>query len=691
VPLNVLFDGETIPFSMKRWAWTHPTKYRAANKPRRAFFIVVAVCAALAVCGGNALSSPPVGGGKFVLVGVSLNVGDGGRDGLYVMNADGRGLRQITRSGDQPHWSRDGGSIAFVDGGIPGRVVVMRADGSGRRTLGSAIDPSLAAPDPWSPDDRRLAWGGCDGLCVSDLASSRRTRIALGGRDDFQGFSWSPNGRKLAAVDQSRGLVVVNLSGKQLAVLSNTGTYPAWSPDGRQVAFLSGSKLELVPASGGTAYVVARHADSPPIWSRDGKRLLYTDFVRRPVSSSVRVLNVVTHTNTRIGDTGGIAHWSPDGSTIVYGRRPIGVGTGQDLWLAQANGHSVRQLTGEFPTGLSYSDLDWTSGAVPPGTAISPPTLLQLQATGELKLDALDGSIGRAATPDSVVFRADQLCNADAETVSATLNVWTPSTGSTVTSSTPCQDFEPGSYAVTSAVDAWVSQSDLNGNETLAAMRPGTNEATPIAQWTSGEESPDIGWRADISEPLVSDSTIVFETGTSDGTSQLWQIADGAVPHAIPIPLPPDKFDLLDADAGRIVIRTTRNDLAVLNTGGVVLSHIPFLGTARIGGDLLAIAAGNTLRVYDPDSGTLRYQRPLAHSAGHPRLLTIGAGYAAYASGIELHLVRLDNGNDRIADLPGQAGPLQALLTPDGLFIAYMHAYDPKPARILFVPEANLP
>lgn len=427
------------------------------------------------------------------------------------------------------------------------------------------------------------------------------------------------------------------------------------------------------------------------MWSRDGKRLLYTDFVRRPVSSSVRVLNVVTHTNTRVGDTGGIAHWSPDGSTIVYGRRPIGVGTGQDLWLAQADGHSVRQLTGEFPTGLSYSDLDWTSGAVPPGRAVSPPNLLQLQATSELKLDSLDGSIGRAATPDSVVYRADLLCNADAETVSATLNVWTPSTGSTVTSSTPCQDFEPGAYAVTSTVDAWVSQSDLNGNETLTAMRPGTTDARPIAQWTSGEESPDIGWRADISEPLVSDSMIVFETETSDGTSQLWRIADGAVPHAVPIPMPPEKFDLLDADAGRIVIQTTRNDLAILNTSGVVLSHIPFRGTTRIGGDILAVAAGNTLRVYDPDSGTLRYQLPLAHSAGHPRLLTTGAGYAAYASGIELHLVRLDNGNDRIVALPGQAGPLQALLTPDGLFIAYMHGYDPQPARILFVPRANLP
>jgi Tol biopolymer transport system component len=654
--------------------------------------VLIAVCAAGAVCVGSASSSPP-GGGKLVLVGVSSNVDDSNQEGLYVVNADGSGLRRITRSGGQPHWSRDGRSIAYVDqSGTVGRVVLVRGDGSQRRVLGSSSDPSLAAPSPWSPDGKRIAWGGCGGMCVSDLGSFRRTRIPLSGGDDFQGFSWSPDGRKLAAVDDVRGLVVVDLSGKQLVVLSRKGSYPAWSPDGREVAFLSGRNLELVSASGGRARVIARNAATAPTWSPDGRRLLYTDSIRRPASSSVRVLNVVTHTNTRINESAGIANWSPDGSMIVYGRAPFSLfGPGQDLWLAKANGGGVLQLTSEFPTGLSYGEADWTSGSVPRGKPVSAPDLLQLQPTSELKLASLDGDIGRAATSGSVVYRADRLCNADAETMSAILNVWTPATGSTVTSSTPCQDFEPGAYAVTSTVDAWISQWDLNGNSTLAVMRPGTTEAAPIAQWTSGEETPDIGWRESIGTPLVSSSTIVFGTGTSDGTWQLWRIVDGVVPHAVQIPVPADASDLLDADAGRIVIQTTHHHLAVLAADGTVLSRIPFLGTVRIGGDVLGIATGTTLRVFDPDSGVLRYQRRLAHTAGHPRLLTIGAGYAVYASGIELHILRLGNGNDRIADLPGQAGPLQALLTPDGLFIAYWHGYDPRPARILFVPAANLP
>jgi Tol biopolymer transport system component len=660
---------------------------------RRTSIAVVLACAAVFALAGSASPSSPAARGKLVLVGVSLNAEDVGEEGLWVMNADGSGLRQITHGGldDQPHWSRDGRYIAFVDeAGAVGRVVVVRGDGSAPRVLGTGYVPSLDAPDPWSPDDKRIAWGGCGGVCVFDLASRRRTRIPLGGRDDTFGFSWSPDGRKLAAVDQSQGLVVVDRSGKRQIVLSKVGRFPAWSPDGKQVAFLAGDKLEVVPATGGAARVVARNADSEPTWSRDGHRLLYTDFIRRPVSANVRVVNVVTHTNTRVGDTGGIAHWSPDGSMIAYRRRPFPVGTGQDVWLAQANGGGVRQLTGEFPTGLGYADFDWASGSVPSGPSAPPPNLLQLDATNELKLD-YGGDIARAGTPDSVAYRSDVTCDADADTESTSFNVWTPSTGRTFTTSTPCQEFSTNTYAVTSTLAAWVTEDDLNGNETLAVARSGTTRASPVASWTSGQESPDIGWRAVVGSPVGSGPTIVFGSRNSDESLQLWRIADGTVPHAVPIPLPSDATDLLDADAARIVVGTGDSGLAVLNTDGSVLSRVTAPGTARIGGNILGVATDTTLRVYDADSGTLRYQLPLAHTSGHPRLLTIGAGYAVYASGIELHLMRLDNGNDRIADLPGQAGPLQALLTTDGLFIAYLHGYDTEPARILFVPTANLP
>ncbi len=655
---------------------------------RRTSFAFAALCVAACVFSGSASPNPMSVRGKLVLVGVSLNLEDVREDGLYVMNADGSGLRQITHSGSdrQPHWSPDGRSVAFIeeDADFVEQVVVVHADGSGRRMLG--ISSSLAAPDPWSPDGKRIASGGCGGLCVFDLASHRRTRIALGS-DDVRGFSWSPDGRKLAAVDRLYRLVAADATGGPLRILAPAGQYPAWSPDGKQLAFLADHKLELVRATGGAARVVARNATGAPTWSRDGHRLLYDDFVHQ----SVRVLNVVTHANTRVGNGGETAHWSPNGSLIAYGRYPSPYESGQDVWLAQPNGGSVRQLTGEFPSGLGYTDLDWASGSVPSGPPAPAPDLLQLTATSELELADMDGQLSRAGTPDSVTYRADVLCNADAETESAALNVWTPSTGGTVTTTTPCQDWPPGAYAVTPSLDAWVSQSDLDGNDTVAAVRPGTTEAPPAARWTSGQETPDIGWRIGIDRLVGDGSMIVFESRNNDGSPQLWRIADGTVPHAAPIPLPAGASDLVDADAGRIVVSAGDSGLAVLDAGGAVLSRIPALGTVRIGGDLLGVAAKTTLRVYDADSGTLRYQLPLASRSGVPRLLTVGAGYAVYASGIELHLVRLDSGNDRIVDLPGQDGPLGALLTTDGLFLAYFRGYDAQPARILFVPAANLP
>lgn len=312
-----------------------------------------------------------------------------------------------------------------------------------------------------------------------------------------------------------------------------------------------------------------------------------------------------------------------------------------------------------------------------------------------------------AGAPDSVAYRTDESCDADGSVLSATLNIWTPSTGNTVTTSTPCEDFAADSYAVTSNLDAWVQQPDLNGNETLAVMRPGTTRADPIAKWTSGQEAPDIGWQAEIDRIVGDGSQIVFESQLGDGTPQLWRLVDGAVPHAALIPLPSDATDLIDVSSGRIIVLTADKNLAVLTADGTLLSRIAdgtplsriaSFNTVRIGGDTVGIADGNKLRVYATDRGTLRYQLPLAHTSGVPRLLTIGDGYAVYASGIELHLLRLDNGNDHIVNLPAQAGPLQALITTNGLFVAYFHGYDtylngyyPQAGRIRFVPAANLP
>jgi hypothetical protein len=250
------------------------------------------------------------------------------------------------------------------------------------------------------------------------------------------------------------------------------------------------------------------------------------------LSYSVRALNLATRTNTQIEGGLGMARWSPDGSAVAFERNPLDFGTGGDLWTAPASGGGLRQLTEEFPTGIGYTDFDWAAGPVPAVKLSPPPALLQLTAIAELKLGYYD-FISPAASPDSVVVSADDLCDPEAETTETTFTTWTPTTGQTTATTTDCQDWTPYG-AVTPTLAAWAAQYDLNGNSILEATRVGSAN-TSYTTWITGQEAPDIGWRNTIGAVVGDGSTLFFATHNDDGTFQLWRIADsGTELHAVP-------------------------------------------------------------------------------------------------------------------------------------------------------------
>jgi Tol biopolymer transport system component len=89
------------------------------------------------------------------------------RDEIYVIDADGSGLRRLTRnwrSDGTPTWSPDGRKILFLRSGwrdgadVQGDVYVMNADGSGQRNLTrSRTRPfSTERAAAWSPDGRKI-------------------------------------------------------------------------------------------------------------------------------------------------------------------------------------------------------------------------------------------------------------------------------------------------------------------------------------------------------------------------------------------------------------------------------------------------------------------------------------------------------------------------------------------------------
>ena len=93
-----------------------------------------------------------------------------GNDEIYVINADGSGLRNLTRNpgwDGRPVWSPDGRTIGFVSGrggncdkhtrktgrGFNCDVYVMNADGSGQRNLTRGIRPGVVDL-AWSPSPK---------------------------------------------------------------------------------------------------------------------------------------------------------------------------------------------------------------------------------------------------------------------------------------------------------------------------------------------------------------------------------------------------------------------------------------------------------------------------------------------------------------------------------------------------------
>jgi TolB protein len=85
---------------------------------------------------------------------------------IYVINADGRGARRLTRDrlvSIDPEFSPDGTRIVFGEarerngGTIENRIAIMNADGTGRRAL-TRFGSFRAANPEWMPDGRQIVF-----------------------------------------------------------------------------------------------------------------------------------------------------------------------------------------------------------------------------------------------------------------------------------------------------------------------------------------------------------------------------------------------------------------------------------------------------------------------------------------------------------------------------------------------------
>jgi TolB protein len=191
---------------------------------------------------------------------------------LYVMNADGTGVRRLAGSARRfqdlyPAWSPDGRTIVFASNRFgENEILVMRADGTGLRRITRTARWVDDTTPTFTPDGKAL-------VIVSN-------RVAFSNYELFR-------------IRLSDGRVLKRLTfwGEGGDLTPGDDLMPAFSPDGRRIAWVSdrrgpegrlGYALWTMNANGGDVRRVTRHPSlniAFPRWSPDGATILYSSFL----------------------------------------------------------------------------------------------------------------------------------------------------------------------------------------------------------------------------------------------------------------------------------------------------------------------------------------------------------------------------------------------------------------------------
>jgi Tol biopolymer transport system component len=211
---------------------------------------------------------------------------------LYVVRADGTGLRQVTSDAavDRvPRWSTDGSWIAtFSNRSGQIQVWKIRPDGSGLGQVTAGQDASIVA---WSPDGDRMAASADEGdskvyLLDPNRPWAQQTVETLPTPPEalrpFIANAWSSDSKKLVGQISfgAKGIVTYSLGTRTYDRFTDYGEYPVWLPDSRRVLFVARGKdffvLDTRTREVGSVFTAARDVIGPPRLTRDGRRVCFS-------------------------------------------------------------------------------------------------------------------------------------------------------------------------------------------------------------------------------------------------------------------------------------------------------------------------------------------------------------------------------------------------------------------------------
>lgn len=266
------------------------------------FFVLLGVAL---LAGSSQLTAPvyaQAGGGKILFTSNRDYTGGQNMSDIYVMNADGSGLVNLTNRSPQsdlrPAWSPDGTWIAFQREADASNhdteIFVMNADGSGLKRLTNS--PGGDELPAWSPDGSRIAFvsfrdnpSGVTGLFVMNADGTNVKRLTLNTSYSDSTPTWSPDGTRIAFAAVRDGstqhqLYVMNADGTNLRRLTFSGQFdhgPTWSPDGSRIAFTSrrdgNFEIYVMDSDGGNQRRLTNNPedDGSPSWSPDGTKIVF--------------------------------------------------------------------------------------------------------------------------------------------------------------------------------------------------------------------------------------------------------------------------------------------------------------------------------------------------------------------------------------------------------------------------------
>jgi TolB protein len=273
-----------------------PTSTRAHDAVRLSFSLAVvfsvAGCQDAERPAGPPLASPELNqsAGPGLHGRIAFHSNCDGDFEIYVMNADGTGVTQLTHNSTydffEPSWSPNGRQIGFCGNGVS----VMNGDGTGITQL--TDDGCLVV---WSPNGRQIAFNsnrdGDEEVYVMNADGTGVTQLTHNFANDAP-RDWSPDGRRIAFVSDRNGnrdLYVMNVDGSGVTQLTDhpaddEGDYAQWSPNGRRFVFSSrrdGGDFDIfVMNADGTGVTQLTHNDGidddDPVWSPNGRQIAST-------------------------------------------------------------------------------------------------------------------------------------------------------------------------------------------------------------------------------------------------------------------------------------------------------------------------------------------------------------------------------------------------------------------------------